>query len=64
MAVPLAPPLQVIGVVATPTDNTAEGWVIAAVEVDVQPLASVTVTVKFPGASPVCVATAGPFDQA
>ena len=64
MAVPFAPPLQVMGVVATPTDKTAEGWVIAAVEVEVQPLASVTVTVKFPGASPDCVETAGPFDHA
>ena len=55
MACPLLPPLHDILVCVVVTVSTT-GWVITAVCVAVQPLASVTVTVQVPAVNPVTVA--------
>ena len=57
-AVPIhvAPPLDATGLLD-------EGWLIATVDVNAQPLASVAVTVYVPNAKPVCVEEVLPADQ-
>ncbi len=55
VAVPFAPPLQDTFVPVTVTVTPVAGWVIMALEVVVQPFASVTVTVYVPALRPVGV---------
>ena len=64
VAVPLLPPLQLMGVVEVLAVKAEAGWVTMAVEVPVHAFLSVTVTVYVPAAKVVAVAATAPEDQA